>query len=320
MAGSPITLADHRLLVPRRKQPRKRIITSPCTVASLFVAIILAILSDHEEAPSLAGDRKVVFLGPGCGNVAYSFGFIAQLFFEDSDIREAFVQSGAVFGGTSSGAMVGAAAMAVLNGCGESMREWYQTELRRGFEVVKNDSTLAMGNELLSSAHRYWDKCTRPPGVRAPPWLRTFPVSLTSLPSLRPVFVSEFSTRAEFTSAMQATSYVPGVMGLRTPYVDVARVGRCIDGFTGLWRTRLPDTHLYFAFLPVAPHGIAAHEVNVGDYDSTGGGVFGVLSKAWPWGDPEWADAAFERGMADAAAHMHELRPQIIDFLRPHTT
>ena len=84
----------------------------------------------------------------------------------------------------------------------------------------------------------------------------------------------------------------------------------------GLWRARLPDTHLYIAFLPTLPlPWLCTHFLRAFEYDSAGSGWLGLLGKAAPWGDPVWADAAFRRGEADARANLPELSARILEFL-----
>jgi len=274
--------------------------------------------------------RKVIFLGPGCGHVAYTMGFISSLL-SDAELSAEIRTTGAVFGGVSSGAMSAAYAMAALNSMG-TMEHWYYTEMRKGFELVQQRSTLAMGEGLEAAAHRYYDSC-RKAAVHANstehnigsmniadevPWLRHFPLSVTEAwpPLLRPRMLTDFRTSNEFVQSMLASSYVPGIMGLK-PVIGLPDSTLAFDGFIGSLRIRWPDSYLYVSFLPTMPPALLGkHHLRAFDYDSTGGGLSGLLVKSFPWGDPDWADAAYHRGVRDADANLPELRAQIIEFLR----
>ena len=91
------------------------------------VALVIALLTTYDSssstkagsfyvtAPELGG-RPVFFLGPGCGHVSYTMGFVGRLFLEDNETRAMMESAGAVFGGVSSGAITAAYANAVLFG------------------------------------------------------------------------------------------------------------------------------------------------------------------------------------------------------------
>jgi hypothetical protein len=304
--------------------------------------------------------------------MAYSMGFIGGLL-DDDALKAAIVSSGAVFGGVSSGAGAAAYAMAALNGVG-TMEHWYFTEMRKGFEIVQNRSTLAMGEGLETAAHRYYTGCLKVLHNRADegnassedsiPWLRHLPMAATSAwpPTLRPRFVTEFATAEAFVQGMVASSYVPGVMGLvphmgARPWVNLpdGRPGAltpslahsfptrlahsfpthsfatrsltppplthaftpAFDGYLGSWRVRWPDSYMYVSFLPTIPRCLLGkHVLQAFDYDSTGGGLLGLAVKSFPWGDAEWADDAYRRGVRDAEVNLPVLRAQITEFLR----
>ena len=301
----------------------------------IAVAAAAAAWHDRVAAPDLG--RPTIFLGPGCGHVAYTMGFVGGLL-DDAALRAALLRARAAFGGASSGALTAAYAMAALHGAG-TMEHWYASEMRRGYEAVRNASTLVMGGELERAGLRFHAAVAGVDGARPPPWLGRFPIASTESLTLRPRFVSDFSAAsgAAFARELLASSYVPGVMGL-APWVavpddvrggggaradgdkgggaaDDGRRRRVFDGFTGLWRAALPDSYLLVHFLPgtlpradaLSKHRLLAYEVDSSEE--------WLLAKAWPWGDPEWADAAFHRGMADATAHRAELRAQVLRFL-----
>ena len=307
-----------------------------CTAAS--VAFSWAVCH-RVEAPGLGG-RKVLFLGPGCGHVAYTMGFVGGLL-DDAVLRAEIMERGAVFGGTSSGAAAAAYAMASLHGIG-SMKYWYYTEMRRGFELVTNYSTLAMGDGLEDAAYRYIVKCLkagghiddavgvahsaarqsalRTAGPELLPWLQSLPMSVTELTTLRPRFVTTFEDSSEeFALVALASSYVPGLMGTR-PWI-MLHGRRVFDGYASLWRTSWPDNYMFVSFLPTLPTRILGrHHLEAYKYDSTDNGwlgmYLGVLPKASPWVGPVKADAAFRRGVADATRHRLELRTSLLGFLR----
>jgi hypothetical protein len=316
----------------------------------VLVGLLLSwFLHDRVTAPTLPNNKKVIYLGPGCGHIAYTMGFVGGLL-KDAELKAMLLESGAVFGGTSSGAATAAYATAALHGC-HSMDDWWFKEMRRGFEIVQNYSTMAMGTELRGGVLRYYRACSscaaggagddRVWGLGEPrgrlseaqlddmaaeaeliqqevPWLATLPVSVTTAwPPLRPRFFTRFQTAGDFMRVLWATSYVPGVMGTR-PVIRLPDGQAAFDGFLGLLRVRWPDSYLFVSFLPTIPSPLlqAKHELRAYDYDSTGGGLLGLVSKSWPWGDPPWADAAFHRGDADATANMPELRAQIAKFLQ----
>jgi len=290
--------------------------------AAAILAILIAFVSyDRVPAPSLDG-QKVIFLGPGGGHVAYTMGFIGTLL-RDQRLRTEILKSGAVFGGTSSGAVTAAYATAVLNGVG-TMRSWWSDDVRRGFEIALNQSTLGMGAELSAGVHRYYETCqnatTLTANTMAPatiPWLQRFPVSVTEAwpPLMRPRFFTEFKTSDEFCKVLTATSYVPGLMGLQ-PILPLSDGSPSFDGFIGSWRVVWPDNYLFVSFLPTIPNGLLGkHHLPAYEYDSLGGGVVALFLKAWPWADPPWFDQAFQRGETDARTNLQELREQICNFL-----
>ena len=323
----------------------RRPVCSAISVAALACAAAVWTGSLRVKAPRLDG-RKVIFLGPGCGHVAYTMGFVGGLL-DDSVLRAEIVERGAIFGGTSSGAQAAMYAMASLHSVG-SMEGWYRTEMRRGFELVTKSSTLAMGEALEDAAYRYLvsslqargklgdavvdvgqraarQSALRSVGLQHLPWLDPVSISATELFTLRPVFITRFEDWTDFARAALATSYVPGLMGLR-PWITL-RGHRVWDGYASLWRTAWPDNYLFVSFLPTLPslllgrHHLAAYE-----YDSTDNGwlgtYLGILPKASPWIGPTKADDAFRRGVADATRHRLALRASLLAFLRagPDTT
>mmetsp|Transcript_50401 Transcript_50401/g.114403 ORF Transcript_50401/g.114403 Transcript_50401/m.114403 type:complete len:323 (+) Transcript_50401:208-1176(+) len=270
------------------------------------------------SAPSLP--QKVIFLGPSCGHVAYSMGFIAGVL-DDPMTRQAILEHGVVFGGTSSGAMTAAFASASLHGVG-TMRNWYFEEARLGFEAIKNHSTLVMGDEVRRAAFRYYSKCLSAlkaagnngngaagSDIYELPWLRALPISVTEAP-IRPHFISEFRTATEFADSIQASCFVPWLMGLR-PWLNVLG-SRMFDGFLGSYRSTWPDSYLFASFLPTIPSVLISNHLKVYEYDST---LDSFFVKAWPWGDPVWTDAAFEKGLADFTTHQSELRTRLLSFI-----
>jgi len=305
-------------------------------------------------------------------------GFVDSMI-NDEVVRAAIIDSGAVFGGTSSGALTAAYAMASLNGVG-TMEEWYQTEMRKGFEAVQRHSTLVMGEELLHASRRFYARCLNATLLKAGrqlagpgggehensdalvPWLQAFPVSLTELATLKPVFFHKFTSGETFATIMQASSFVPWVMGIK-PWLTVdyhttsveggGGSGGCekprsgdneagkfnndainssnddshnrsspsyrkvVDGYVGMWSTSWPSTYMYVGFLPTYPVQLlgSASFLRAFDFDSSAGGVLGFFSKSLPWGDPDWADAAFQRGQRDALAGRDKLRSEMCVFL-----
>ena len=91
-----------------------RLLTVLRSVAPILAVLLAWKAMDRVDAPRLSG-RKVIYLGPGCGHVAYTMGFVGGLL-EDAPIREAILSRRAVFGGASSGAFAAAFAMATLHG------------------------------------------------------------------------------------------------------------------------------------------------------------------------------------------------------------
>jgi len=149
----------------------------------------------------------------------------------------------------------------------------------------------------------------------APPWINEMVVSFTDFPTLRPVFVSEFASPESFARAIRASSYVPFVMGFR-PWCWLPEARRRVfDGYLGLWRAQLPDNYMYVSFLPTMPKSALAgkHFLAAYEYDRTPENIF---VRFWPWADPNWADAAFERGRKDFIDAGSELQGQILAFLR----
>lgn len=285
-----------------------------CLTAAVAVMFVMILRYDGVQAPVL--EKKVIFLGPGCGHVAYTMGFVGGLL-EDPELRKAILRH-AVFGGVSSGALTASYAMAALHGV-HDMRHWYVTEMRRGFEMVEKGGTLVMGAEIEKAGLRYHETIVEAFGEEPVPWLDAFVMSFTTLPSLRPHFVSNLSTAtpAQFAHATVASSYVPGVMGVK-PWLRLGFGDRgdvpLFDGFLGTLRTIFPAGYLYVAFLPTIPSWLlsCADQLNAYEYDTSPGWL---LSKAWPWGDPIWADQGFENGFADATANLLALRRQILAFL-----
>jgi len=235
-------------------------------------------------------------------------GFLGALLADDS-VRTAILQHGAVFGGVSSGALAASYGLATLHGV-HDMRHWYTHHMRRGYEAIGWRSTLAMGAELELAAQRYYNICANALGSPIP-WLNHFPISVTEIPGFRPRIVSRFEGYTDFSQTLLASSYVPGMMGLR-PWLSFD--GRhMIDGYIGSWQTHFPDSYLCVSFLPVLPASLlCAHRLDAYEFDSADETF---LSKAWPWGDPRWADEAFERGEADGASHLPELRAKLLAFL-----
>lgn len=100
-------------------------------------------------------------------------------------------------------------------------------------------------------------------------------MSVTEVGTLRPRFFTSFDGEDDFAAAMTASSYVPGLMGLR-PGLRV-RGAAAFDGYLSLWRTWLPRNYLYIGFLPTLPvHRIGEHSLRAFEYDS----LPGWLSKA----------------------------------------
>eukprot|EP00747_Dinoflagellata_sp_TGD_P029686 gnl/TRDRNA2_/TRDRNA2_134089_c0_seq1.p1 gnl/TRDRNA2_/TRDRNA2_134089_c0~~gnl/TRDRNA2_/TRDRNA2_134089_c0_seq1.p1 ORF type:complete len:337 (+),score=60.99 gnl/TRDRNA2_/TRDRNA2_134089_c0_seq1:51-1013(+) len=288
-----------------------------CVAAVLLLAALAVAWTTWQErvlAPKLGG-RKVIFLGPACGHAGYTMGFVSALL-EEPEIRERLLRKEVLFGGVSSGAQAAAYAMASLHGV-MSMKEWYQRDLRRGYEILKEKWPFVMGQEVEKAVHRYYSDCKEKLGG-VPPWLHNFPISVTeSFSILRPRFITSMPSAEETAAAMKGSCFVPGFMGFE-PWVQVDSC-RAFDGFLGLFRATFPDNYMYISFLPTAPrsivpggellrvprHFLAAHR-----YDTT---KDHYLVKAWPWGDPEWADAAFERGRRDSV--VADVRAKLVAFL-----
>ena len=235
-------------------------------------AVVLAYCTyfDHRVVAPPFDGRKVLFIGPGMGHVAFTLGFVGTLL-ADEELVDAIHAERAVFGGTSSGGMVASYAAAVLAGCG-TVDDWYRA-LRKGYETVANRSTLAMLQELDAAARAHHGRCR----VERPDWLREYlgPLSVTEVGTLRPRFFTSFDGEDDFAAAMTASSYVPGLMGLR-PWLRV-RGAAAFDGYLSLWRTWLPQNYLYIGFLPTLPvHRIGEHSLRAFEYDS----LPGWLSKA----------------------------------------
>lgn len=261
----------------------------------------------------LAG--KVIYLGPGCGHVAYTLGFIGALL-DDQQLREVLRSRGAVFGGTSSGAFAALYATASLHDV-HNMAWWYKHGMRPGYEAIeRHGTTRVMGDKLESqSRHFYREVLASQQGTEGTgdviPWLQTLPVAMTEVGTLRPRFHSTFRSEDELAQIITSSSYVPGLMGL-APWATVNGSQLPVfDGYIGTWTARWPDNYLFVSFLPTAPVH-AKHHLRAYEYDST---AEALLTKAWPWGDPQWADRAFSRGEADAVAHRTELRAALSAFL-----
>lgn len=289
----------------------------PLPVLLLLMALRLVFLRfgrpGRYPAPSMNG-RKVIFLGPGCGHVAYQMGFVGGLM-EDEELRGKLLAHGATFGGVSSGALVAAFAQGALRGVSD-MRGWYTQYLRRGYEQVGLNSTMVMGAELERAGHLMFEACAREGGDGSPAlkWLSRVVVLCTEVGTLRPVFLSDRTASPEqFGTTMKATAFVPGLMG-PSPWVKLEDGRRVFDGYTACLRASWPDNYLVVSFLPTLPHILARnkHFLNVYPLDSSKSGLW---AKSWPWGDVAWADAAFERGIRDAAVHIEELRDSVVAFL-----
>ena len=90
---------------------------------------------------------------------------------------------------------------------------------------------------------------------------------------------------------------------------------RAFDGWMGMLRMEFPDDYLLVSFLSTLPMAVlrrATQALNAFVYDTSPGTL---LVKAWPWGDTARADAAFQRGAADAAAALGRLRPRLLAWL-----
>lgn len=278
---------------------------------SAFIAAALAWCAGAGRvvAPRL-GDRRVVYLGPGCGHVAYTMGFVAGML-DDREIRKTMVDTGASFGGVSSGAQTAVYAMASLRGI-LSVREWYEREMRNGYQLVGLHGTRVMGQEMAKGAERFYAICDEKCRGELS-WMKNLVFSTTELVSfLRPRFLTALGSANSFRDAILATSYVPGLMGPQ-PWTSWEGC-RCFDGFLGTLRVFFPENYLFVSFLPTLPHWYLrnANFLPVHRFDST---LESLPVKAWPWGDPHWADAAFERGMLDFKANEAELRGRLLAFL-----
>lgn len=262
-------------------------------------------------APSL-NNRKVIFLGPGCGHVAYTLGFLDALL-ANADIRQAMVETGATFGGVSSGAQAAGFAMAALNGV-LTMKEWYRYHLRKGFELLREHSPLAMGAEMEKAGENYYAICKQHLGTH-PPWLDNFVVSFTGIFSLQPIFYSKFESARDMAEAICGSSFVPFVMGPKAWIWLSSMRQRVFDGYLGLWSARFPDNYMYVSFLHTVPKTVLRNKyyLRAYEYDRTNENV---LIKSYPWGNPEWADAAFERGHKDFVDAGTPLHNKILEFLK----
>lgn len=259
-------------------------------------------------APALGG-RKVIFLGPACGHVAHCLGFM-DVILSDVELRDAILERGAVFGGVSSGAHLAAFSMASVHGV-RSLHDWYAQDVRRGYERIGRRSVMVMGDEVFQAGLRYHRTCSDALDGDIP-WLDCFPLSVTLLPTLQARFQTSFSSAEEFALAIKATSFVPGFMGLK-PWVRLQDC-RVFDGYTGTLRAALPDNYLFVSFLPNMPLVArrSKHVLRIEQYDTTASSFF---VKTWPWGDPFWADAAFERGRGDARMVHDEVCAKFMLFL-----
>lgn len=262
-------------------------------------------------APKL-NNRKVIFLGPGCGHIAYTLGFVDALL-ADKAIRDALVTSGAVFGGVSSGAQAAAFAMAALNGV-FTMRGWYNNHMRKGYELLRTNSTLVMGREMKKASYDYYTICKERLG-KHPPWLEELVVGFTGFFSLQPIFLTKFDTARDCAQALTASAFVPAVMGLRPWFYLSAIRTRVFDGYLGLWSARFPDNYMFISFLHTVPKTVLRnkHYLRAYKYDTSDEYL---AVKSFPWGDTEWADAAFERGHSDFVAAGSELREEFLTFLK----
>merc|ERR1712232_793657 len=160
-------------------------------------------------------------------------------------------------------------------------------------------STLVMGDKLHQAGYGYYQVCQETLGGRIP-WLDYFVLNCTELPLFRPLFSTVFQSADEFASAILATSYVPGFMGLR-PWIFF-NGHRLFDGYISALQAAFPTNYMYVSFLPTAPQWIfrARHVLQVHEMDTTTSSLF---VKAWPWGDPIWADHSYDRGRSDAIAN-----------------
>ena len=254
---------------------------------------------------------KVIFLGPGCGHVAYQLGFMGGLL-DDNVVRKSVLRTGACFGGVSSGALAAAYAMATAHGVG-TMRDWYKWTIRKGYEAIARSSTMVMGGMLEWAGHLYHETCAAATDG-SPPWLRNYVCAASSVLSLRPCFYCSYETADDFAKKSLASSYVPLMMGFRPWQVVQGR--RVIDGYAAMWRMEYPDdNYMLVTFLPTLPASLRCrtkHHLQVDQFDTSPGSL---LVKCWPWGDPEWADAAFDRGWADALRNREALRAKLLAFL-----
>ena len=280
--------------------------------SGIAILVIALKLADRQPAP-VTPNTKVIYVGPGCGHVAYTLGFVGGLL-DDEKLRQAIQAHGAVFGGASSGAFAAAYAMASLNGV-RDMAWWYQNGMRPGYQEIKRTgSTLCMGRMLDLMSRDYYRICRAALGIgdaSGLPWLRWLPISATDVGTLRPRFLTSFASEDEFADSIVASSYVPGLMGLQ-PW-HVINGSRVFDGYAGLWTTTFPDSYLFLSFLPTLPiTTLGRNYILAYTLDSTNESL---ATKAWPWGDPAWADGAFQRGRADATAQQLRLRATILAFL-----
>merc|ERR1711957_292746 len=125
---------------------------------------------------------------------------------------------------------------------------------------------------------------------------------------------TKFCTAKDCAQSLTASSFVPAVMGLRPWFYLSAIKTRVFDGYLGLWSVRFPDNYMYVSFLNTVPKAILGnkHYLRAYKYDSSDEYL---PVKSYPWGDTEWADAAFERGRSDFVAGGSELEAEFLTFL-----
>lgn len=277
-------------------------------------------------APLPAGKRKVVFLGPSCGHISYTMGFVAGML-EDAALVDSMRAADAVFGGVSSGALAAMYANAEMHGVG-NITFWHRRDMLQLGLNVDRYSPLVLGQEVEKVARAYYTTCMEAingtgdvpytgPSLETTtsiPWLSAFPIVATQAGTLRPHFLSSYDGEEQYVSSLVASCFVPVIFGL-WPWV-IAQGRRVFDGYIGMWLASFPSSYLFLSFLRTMPPDLlnAPNKLPVdAQFDTSEGGIF---TKSWPFGDTEWNIERFETGKADVRANRGTIRAMILDFLQ----
>mmetsp|Transcript_25577 Transcript_25577/g.33298 ORF Transcript_25577/g.33298 Transcript_25577/m.33298 type:complete len:389 (+) Transcript_25577:117-1283(+) len=126
-------------------------------IGVIVIGALIIKISNQRIIAESTNNGKVFFLGPGCGHISYTMGFVAGLL-NDDIIRNEIIRTNAKFGGVSSGGLTAAFATAVLNNV-LTMDEWYHTQIRPGISAIKRKSVFGISDIVSSTVDIFYDIC-----------------------------------------------------------------------------------------------------------------------------------------------------------------